>query len=203
MNQPNVSVPMGRPREFDIDTALQRALEVFWRQGYEGASLGDLTAAMGINRPSLYAAFGNKESLFRKALQRYTDVHMAFIGAALNEPTARGAVEALLRGYAASVSDPSTPAGCLTVQGALAGGRDTEPIRAELTSRRLAGEAALRARLARARDDGDLPGDADPTELARYVNTVAQGIAVQAAGGATRSQLNRVVDIALRAWPTP
>jgi AcrR family transcriptional regulator len=203
MKQPSISVPMGRPREFDVDTALARALEVFWRQGYEGASLGDLTAAMGINRPSLYAAFGNKESLFRKALQRYTDEHMAFIGGALNEPTARGAVEALLRGYAASVSDPNTPPGCLTVQGALAGGRDAEPIRAELTSRRLAGEAALRARLVRARDDGDLPGDADPAELARYVNTVAQGIAVQAAGGATRSQLNRVVDIALRAWPTP
>jgi AcrR family transcriptional regulator len=203
MKQPSISVPMGRPREFDVDTALARALEVFWRQGYEGASLGDLTAAMGINRPSLYAAFGNKESLFRKALQRYTDEHMAFIAGALNEPTARGAVEALLRGYAASVSDPNTPPGCLTVQGALAGGPDTEPIRAELTSRRLAGEAALRARLVRARDDGDLPGDADPAELARYVNTVAQGIAVQAAGGATRSQLNRVVDIALRAWPTP
>ena len=81
---------MGRPRAFDVDKALDRALEVFWRKGYEGTSLPDLTEAMGINRPSLYAAFGNKESLFRKVLQRYTDEHMAFIGAALIEVIRNG-----------------------------------------------------------------------------------------------------------------
>jgi AcrR family transcriptional regulator len=184
-----------------VDEALERALEVFWRQGYEGTSLGELTAAMGINRPSLYAAFGNKESLFHKALDRYADEHMAFIGAALEEPTARRAVEALLRGFVASVTNPRTPAGCLTVQGALASGADAESIRTELNARRLGGEAILRARLKRARKEGDLTGDADPADLARYINTIAQGVAVQAAGGASRRELDRVVDIALRAWP--
>jgi AcrR family transcriptional regulator len=194
--------PQGRPREFNPDTALERALEVFWRHGYEGASLRKLTAAMGINRPSLYTAYGSKESLFRKALDRYTTKHMAFVPTALDEPTARGAVEALLRGYVESVTDPRTPPGCLTVQGALAAGPDAEPIRAELTARRLAGEAALRARLQRALREGDLPRGADPDELARYFNTVAQGVAVQAAAGAGRRQLQRVIDIAMRAWPT-
>jgi AcrR family transcriptional regulator len=201
MMSPTASSPKGRPREFDPDEALERALEVFWRQGYEGTSLGDLTAAMGINRPSLYAAFGNKESLFHKALDRYADEHMAFIRTAIEEPTARRAIETLLRGYVASVTDPRTPPGCLTVQGALASGPDAEPIRAELTARRLAGEALLRARLKRARKEGDLNNDADPADLARYINTISQGVAVQAAGGATRRQLDRVVDIALGAWP--
>ena len=201
MSPPTPSRSTGRPREFKPDEALARALEVFWNQGYEGASLGELTAAMGINRPSLYAAFGNKEALFRKALDRYVNERMAFIRAAIEEPTARRVVEALLRGYVASVTDPRTPPGCLTVQGALASGPDAETIRAELTARRLAGEALLRARLERARKQGDLARDANPADLARYINTIAQGLAVQAAGGASRKQLDRVVDLALRAWP--
>jgi AcrR family transcriptional regulator len=201
MGSPTASRSAGRPREFDQDEALDRALEVFWRQGYEGTSIGELTAAMGINRPSLYAAFGNKEALFRRALDRYVDEGMAFIRTAIEEPTGRRAVEALLRGYAAWVTNSGTPPGCLTVQGALACGPDTETIRAELTARRLAGESLLRARLERARKEGDLAGDANPADLARYINTIAQGVAVQAAGGARRKQLDRVVDLALRAWP--
>ena len=203
MSQATEPRHLGRPREFDPDEALERALEVFWRQGYEGTSLGELTAAMGINRPSLYAAFGNKEALFRKALNRYADEHMGFIRVALEEPTARRAIEALLRGFVRAVADPRTPPGCLTVQGALASGPEAESIRAELTARRLAGEAALRARLDRARREGDLADDANPADLARYINTITQGVAVQAAGGATRRQLDRVVDLALRAWPEP
>src|SRR5262245_28573236 len=113
---------MGRPREFDAEEALERALYVFWRKGYEGASLSDLTEAMGINRPSLYAAFGNKEELFRKALDRYADGPAAFNRQALESKTARGVVECLLRGTAESVTDPCHPAGCLAVQGALSCG---------------------------------------------------------------------------------
>jgi AcrR family transcriptional regulator len=201
MNKQISTKSSGRPREFDLDEALERALEVFWRQGYEGTSLGDLTAAMGINRPSLYAAFGNKESLFRKSLDRYVATGMTFVRNALEEPTAHRAVEKLLRGYVALVTDPKTPAGCLTVNGALAGSPAAEAICTELAARRLAFEDVLRTRLQRARKDGDLPSGANPADLARYVSTVTQGIAVQAAGGAKQKQLDHVVDIALRSWP--
>lgn len=201
MNRQISTKSAGRPREFDLDVALDRALELFWRQGYEGTSLADLAAAMGINRPSLYAAFGNKESLFLKALDRYVDTGMTIVRIALEEPTARRAVETLLRGYVGLVTDPHTPAGCLTVNGALARSPGTEAICSELIARRLAFEDALRARLQRARKEGDLPSEANPADLARYVATIAQGVAVQAVSGASQKQLNHVVDLALRSWP--
>src|SRR5687767_6665585 len=111
--------PIGRPRAFDTDKALDHALLVFWRKGYEGASLSELTKAMGINRPSLYAAFGDKKALFRKALDRYMEGPAAYVREALNEPTARAVVERLLGGAADLLTDPRTPQGCLTVQSAL------------------------------------------------------------------------------------
>jgi AcrR family transcriptional regulator len=192
---------IGRPRAFDIDTALDRALQVFWRKGYEGTSLSELTKAMGINRPSLYAAFGNKEALFRKALDRYAEGPAAYTRTALDEPTARAVVERLLRGVIELLTNPRHPPGCLAVQGALACGDAADSIRRELISRRVAGEAALRQRFERAITDGDLPSGADPADLARYVVTITQGMAVQAAGGASREELRRVVEMALRAWP--
>ncbi|MES1257643.1 MAG: TetR/AcrR family transcriptional regulator [Acidobacteriota bacterium] len=175
-------------------------MNVFWRQGYEGASLNDLTAAMGINRPSLYAAFGDKEALFRKALDRY-EAGACYVRRALQEPTARGFAETLLEGAAESVTNPQHPKGCLVVQGALAGGAQTECVRKELIARRDAGEKMIRQRLKRARAEGDLPADANPADLARYLVTVARGLAVQAAGGATRTELRRVIQLAMRAWP--
>ena len=192
---------VGRPRAFDIEEALDQALKIFWRKGYEGASLPDLTRAMGINRPSLYAAFGNKEALFRKALDRYNDGPAAYVREALEEPTARTVVEALLRGTVDLLSCPRNPQGCLMVQGALSCGRTANPIRRELASRRAAGEAAIRRRFKRAISDGDLPADTGAGDLARYVSTVMHGMAVQAAGGASRKELLRVVKMALRAWP--
>jgi AcrR family transcriptional regulator len=194
-------VPTGRPREFDIDQALDRALRVFWRKGYEGTTLPDLTKAMGINRPSLYAAFGSKEGLFRKALDLYDEGPAAYVREALKEPTARAVVERLLGGAIDVLTDRRNPRGCLMVQGALACGEAAESMRRELVSRRLAGEAAIRARFERALADGDLPDDSRPADLARYVVAVLQGIAVQAAGGARRAELRRVAEMALRAWP--
>lgn len=191
----------GRPREFDADEALDRALEVFWRKGYEGASLSELTEAMGINRPSLYAAFGNKEELFRKALDRYADGPAAYTREALNAPTARAVVEGLLRGAADALTDPSHPPGCLGVHGALSCGEAAESIREELCGRRAAYEVSLRQRFERAKSEGDLATNADCADLARLVTTVAQGMAVQAAGGATRQDLRRVAEMMLRAWP--
>jgi AcrR family transcriptional regulator len=191
----------GRPREFDIDQALDRALKVFWRKGYEGATLPDLTRAMGINRPSLYAAFGNKEELFRKALDRYAAGPASHAFVALKEPTARAVVERLWYGAIEMATHPQNPAGCLLVQGALACGDTADAVRRDVAARRAAGVAALRRRFQRAVAEGDLPADANPADLARYVATVTYGMAVQAASGASRAQLRRVAQLALRNWP--
>src|SRR2546422_2791402 len=180
--------PRGRPRASAVDEALDRALRVFWQHGYEGTALSDLTEAMGISRPSLYAAFGNKEALFRKVLDRYADGPAAYVRQALNEPTARAVVEGLLRGAADLLTRPGNPPGCLMVNGALSCGEAADPIRQELASRRAADEAALRQRLKHAKSTGDLPADSDPADLARYVVTFVRGMAVQAAGGASRKE---------------
>jgi len=196
------SNPTGRPRSFDTGKALDHALDVFWRKGYQGASLTDLTKAMGINRPSLYAAFGNKEKLFRNVLDRYAEGPSSYSRAALEQPTSRAVVERLLYGTADMLTSPRNPAGCLWVQGALACGNGADSMREELISRRLAAEAALRHRLNRARIDGDLPPDANPANLARYIATMIQGMSIQAAGGATRGELHRIIGIALQSWPS-
>ena len=191
----------GRPRAFDPDAALERAMHVFWAKGYEGASLSNLTRAMRINRPSLYAAFGNKEQLFGKVLDRYMDGPLAYFGEALGAAKARDVVERIFLGAANMASDPRMPAGCLVVQGALACGDAARSVRKEIATRRASAKAALRRRLQRAKREGDLPPTADPAELSHYVMTVLHGMAVQGADGASRDQLRRVAQIALRAWP--
>jgi AcrR family transcriptional regulator len=191
----------GRPRAFDAERALDQALEVFWQRGYEGASLSDLTRAMGINRPSLYATFGNKEALFRKALDRYAEGQAPYIRRALEAPTARAVAERLLHGTVELLADPRRPKGCLMVQGALSCSETAEPIRRELAARRLAAEMAVRERLERAQAEGDLPPPSDPADLARYLATVMHGMAIQAASGAGREELARIAQTAMRAWP--
>jgi AcrR family transcriptional regulator len=191
----------GRPRAFDADVALERAMHVFWAKGYEGASLSDLTRAMRINRPSLYAAFGNKEQLFRKVLDRYVNGPLAYFQKALAAPKAREVIEQIFLGAAKMAGDPRIPAGCLMVQGALACGDAAGSVRKEAAGRRAASEGALRRRLQRAKRDDDLPRNADAAELSRYVMTVLQGMAVQGADGAGRDQLSRIAQMALRAWP--
>jgi AcrR family transcriptional regulator len=194
-------VPQGRPREFDVDKALDRALKVFWRKGYEGTSLPDLTAAMGINRPSLYAAFGNKEALFRQALDRYAEGPAAYVRAAVEAPTAREVAERLLNGAVDLLTKPGNPKGCLMVQGALTCAEESNSVRQELSARRAASEALIRKRFKRAKTEGDLPAKADAAELARFVVTVIRGMAVEAAGGAGRRELSKVARMAMRAWP--
>jgi AcrR family transcriptional regulator len=192
---------MGRPREFDPDKALDTALQIFWRRGYEGASMTDLTEAMGITKPSLYAAFGNKEELFRKALDRYVDGPGGYVQVALAKPTAREVVEHLLYKAADAVTDPDHPPGCLAVQGALSCGEAAESIKQELMSRRAHGEQDLRQRFERAIAEDDLPAGSDAADLARYISAILQGMAVQAAGGASREQLRRIAEMTLRSWP--
>jgi AcrR family transcriptional regulator len=192
---------LGRPLGFDPEKALEAALRVFWRKGYEGTALSDLTAAMGINRPSIYATFGNKEALFRKALDRYSEQMTCYTAEALKEPTARAVAQRLMVGTADLLSCPENPKGCLIVQGALACGDDADSIRKELIARRAVGEAALRERFERAKIEGDLPAGADAGDLARYVMAVMHGMSVQSAGGASREELQGVIDLSLRAWP--
>lgn len=194
-------MPSGRVRQFDAEQALERAMEVFWVRGFEGATLPELTEAMGINRPSLYAAFGNKEQLFRKALERYRAGPVAFVDEALKEPTARGVAESLFRGTVRLLGETGKPRGCMVVQGALACGEGSEPVRAELAGSREAAVTAIRERFERALREGDLPNETDCAALARYVATVLNGLAVQAASGATETELRHVTELAMRAWP--
>jgi AcrR family transcriptional regulator len=188
----------GRPRSFDKEKALEAALQVFWRKGYEGASLTDLTSAMGIEKPSMYAAFGDKEQLFRQVLDHYQKGPANMTLAGLNEPTARRVIERLLRQSADAGSDPRNPRGCLYVQGALACGSEADCVRTELISRRAAGEAALRKRLQRAKKEGDLRKSADPAGLARYIMAVLHGMSVRSSAGASRKELRGIAETALR-----
>jgi AcrR family transcriptional regulator len=191
----------GRPREFDIGDALAAALRVFWSKGYEGASLSDLTEAMGITRPSLYAAFGNKEALFRKALDLYEQEKLAYMRSALEAPTAKGVAERLLRGALASQCSDCEPKGCLGVISSVACGSEAEAIRDEVIKRRQSSHRALVERFEAAKADGDLPADADIAGLTGYIFAVMQGMAVQAGAGATRDDLERVIDTSLMMWP--
>ncbi|MEV5554881.1 TetR/AcrR family transcriptional regulator [Nonomuraea wenchangensis] len=197
------SGPIGRPRGFDADEALERAMLAFWEHGYEGASLATLTEAMGISAKSMYAAFGNKEELFRKALERYTEGPSAYLARALEEPTALGVATAILAGVVRTTTRPAHPHGCLGVQGALAASDAGREVRDLLAAWRNDGCSRLRERFERAVDDGDLPPESDPRLLARYVTTLAFGIAVQAASGVGRAELQEMADAALRTWPLP
>lgn len=191
----------GRPRAFDVDEALERAMRVFWRKGYASTSLEDLTEAMGINKPSLYAAFGDKEALFRRALERYAEGPTSYLREALVQPTSREVVAHMLRGAVLVGTDPANPQGCMWVRGSLTSGDSDAPLARELAAAARAGHAVLQRRLQEAIDTGDLPDDANAADLAHYVTTVSQGLSVRAAAGTARRDLLRVVDLVLRGWP--
>lgn len=195
-------VSTGRPRAFDRRQALEAAMEVFWQRGYEGTTLADLTAAMGINRPSLYGAFGNKEALFSEALALYEAREGAAITAGLTEaPTARAAIETTLRHNAKVYVEEGRPRGCMIVLSSLVGTPESEPVRALLASRRQGGEDELCARIARGQAEGDVPAEADPAQLAAFYTTILQGMSVAARDGADRARLDRIVTNAMACWP--
>lgn len=190
---------IGRPREFDADKALDQAMEVFWRHGYEGATIAQLTDAMGINPPSLYACFGNKEGLLKAALDRYTKLRGVWMNEVVAAPTARDVAERMLMGIADKQTDPANPPGCLLVQGGVACGTGSENVPFELAARRAQNEDQLRERFVRARDEGDLKPGADPAALARYVSAVSVGMGVMASSGADREALRQVASVAVQA----
>lgn len=192
----------GRPREFDADEALMAALHVFWKRGYEGASLTELTDAMGITRPSLYACFGNKEALFKKALDLYEREKLAYMQTALDAPSARIVADRLLRGALAMQCSSGEPSGCLGVISSMPCGAEAESIRADVIARRVASQRAMVARFARAREEGDLPDHIDPEALTRYLIAIIQGLSVQAGNGAPADELAAMVDTALAMWPS-
>jgi AcrR family transcriptional regulator len=192
---------MGRHREFDVDKALDAAMCVFWRKGYEGASYADLTQAAGVERPALYSAFGNKEALFRKVLQRYYDRYLDYIPVALTLPTAREVAAHILFNAIDLNTRYPEHTGCLGINGVLAGSDEAEPVRLALIEARAQGEAMLVERFERARAAGDLPQAADAGALAAFLLAVLHGMAVQAKAGFSPETLRAVAEQALSAWP--
>lgn len=191
----------GRVREFDAGAALDQAVELFWRQGYEGTSVAQLTAAMGINPPSLYAAFGSKRELFSAATDRFIEGRKHYLERALAEPTAWSAARQFLVGTAEAATEPGRPAGCFTVQAAMACSDTDREVALAMAERRLATRLAMQRRFEQAVAGGDLASGTDCVALGRYVTTVAEGINVQAASGAGREELLGVAETAMIGMP--
>jgi AcrR family transcriptional regulator len=194
---------VGRPRAFDPEEALEKAMIFFWQHGYEGASLSGLTKAMGISTTSMYATFGNKEQLFREALRLYDDHPEGYLEPALRQPTVRQLAEVLLNGTVRGTTRPDMPHGCLGVQSALVTSDGGARIRELLAERRRRIDARLTERLERAADEGDLPAGTSPAVLARFLSMTISGIAVQAASGVSRDELQAMADAVLEGWPSP
>src|SRR6202023_2357276 len=191
---------MGRPRAFDAEKALDEAMDVFWRHGYDGAPIAHWTKAMGTTPPSLYAAFGSKEELLKAALDRYSAKRAEFMCDVLSAPTAREVAGRMLLRIADSQTDPANPPGCLLVQGGLACGAGAENVPFELASRRAQTEDQLRERFIKAKAEGDLGAGSDPAALARYLSAVTAGMGVLASSGADRDALRGVALVSLKAF---
>ncbi len=192
----------GRPREFDVEQALAIALRLFWTRGYEGTSLSDLTEAMGITRPSLYAAFGNKEALFRQALDLYEREKLAYISQALSRPTARAVVKWLLEGTLATISGECEPHGDVWVITLTACGPEAGCVREEVRRRVRVVQQTLVARMQDAIDEGDFDRPVEANAITIYLISLLQGLALQAGSGSTRRELEAVAEATLGMWPS-
>jgi AcrR family transcriptional regulator len=190
----------GRPRTFDTDQALDRAIPVFWAKGYEGTVVDDLTKVMGINPSSFYAAFGSKGNAFEKTLDRYSKNSGGFIKVAMEQPSAHAFAKKLLSCAVDSYTDPSHPCGCLFMNAGLGLTRENKKVRQSLLQRRAGMEKVFAQRFERAIANGDLLEQSNPLDLARYLIVTLQGLATQAAAGTTRTELQKVVDLALSAF---
>ena len=192
---------VGRPKGFDVDGVLEKALVVFWAKGYEGASLSDLTKAMGINKPSLYSTFGNKEGLFLKAVDLYEQRPCGYFRPALEEATAKAVIAAMLNGAAQSLADHNNPQGCMLIQSALTGSDDCESVKQALISRRRNHQNELKIRLELAQQQGDLTTAYSAESLAQYLATIIQGMTIQATNCSSAAELQNIADLALSHFP--
>lgn len=200
MDRVNTDKPRGRPRSFDRGRALERAMHVFWRQGYEATSVSDLTRAMGINPPSLYAAFGDKEQLYLEALGRYQQRRVESMAKWFDEePTAKAAVRRLLTEAATELARAGAPRGSMLVLSAMQCSSDA--LQAKLAERRASVRAILKARIDRGLHEGELARSTDTDALVDFYSAVFQGMSLQARAGASRKRLLATAALAMRAWP--
>lgn len=188
---------VGRPRSFDTDEALTSALQVFWEKGYASTSLNDLTEAMGINKPSLYAAFGNKEQLFIKAMDLYEKRPESFFYNSLEEPTVLKMVEHMLMGAAQQMSDKSQPQGCMMIESAFASKEPTDLIKEAVHEKRERMGGLVYERFEEAKRAGELPEHVNCSDLMHYMFTIVMGMNIHASNGATREELESVAKLAL------
>jgi AcrR family transcriptional regulator len=189
---------LGRPVAFDKDAALDRAMRLFWERGYEGTAMADLSQSMGIHPSSIYAAFGDKQALFALAAQRYVDQPAQYMVRAFEQPTFREFILAAFKNTVEFLSEKDHPSSCFTLTGAISCGVDTEPAKILMRKMRLENEAAIKARLLRARKAGEFPKEENVDDYARYLSSLLSGLAVQAANGSTRAELKRTAELALR-----
>ena len=198
------SRPRGRPRAFDRDEALDRAMHLFWRRGYEATSISDLTETMGITPPSLYAAFGDKKRLFLETVDRYQAGPGSFAQAALcEEPTAERAMRRLLMDTIESFFEKNNPRGCMVVLAATNCTTESSDILDELAARRRAAERVIRDRIAAGRKASEFAADTDVDALAGMIATTLYGLSIKARDGASRASLRKVVDQVMSMWPQP
>jgi len=193
-----VDLKRGRPRTFDRATALEEATRLFWSRGYDAVSIADLTSALGISAPSLYAAFSNKRALFFEAVQHYQDAYGISLAPDL---PARDAVDRLMRDAAAAYTDPGRPPGCLVVSGAVNTNAESAEVAAALARRRKGLQSAIVRRLRRGLRDGELPAGTDAVGLAAFYTATIQGMSQRARDGASRHELQAIAAAAMHDWP--
>ena len=185
----------GRPKKFDYEIASKQALELFWKQGFEGTSISDLSEALNMNRPSIYASFGNKHVLFESVLKKYIDDQLGFIDEAIAKDTLSEVFNSLFSHQISLLTQYEDPRGCLLVQAAASGSRNTEDVRELLAAQRKAIEAKLRKRIQLAQLKKDFPTKQSPSVLAKGMMAIYEGISIEAASGSSKAELLNIAEL--------
>jgi len=200
-DKPSSSKSRGRPRSFDRDAVLERAMRLFWKRGYETTTMAELLAEMQITTPSIYSAFGDKEHLFLEAIERYKNDYGSYQAKACKEETAKAAVRRILREAALNFVDPQTPPGCMLVVSTVNGCPSSSPVQKVVNSARHESECTLKARIEQGIREGDVPATADAGALASFFSTLLNGMSIKAKEGVSQQEMDAIVDNAMRVWP--